>query len=220
MPDMSSPVVNPARHPAQAWFESPHGQSLLQSEQAQVEAALRERPAQAWLWLAPLAGAADAGRSDGECRSPASDDWARGGRFDTPLPMPAESRGTVVLQHVLDGAWDPALLDECRRVLAPGGRLWLFALNPLAPYRWSWRGTGLGGTEPVVWRRRLRRAGFVPETVSQGLGPRWHPRVDAALQSGAGLRAAYLLRAEKRAAGLTPVRPGHPQPLRTLAAPA
>ena len=96
----------------------------------------------------------------------------------------------------------------------------LFALNPLAPYRWSWRGTGLGGTEPVTWRRRLRRAGFAPEAVSQGLGPRWNPQADGTLQSGAGIRAAYLLRAERRAAALTPIRPGHRQPLRTLAAPA
>ena len=118
------------------------------------------------------------------------------------------------------GPWDPTLLEECRRLLAPGGRLWLFALNPLAPYRWNWRGTGLGGTEPATWRRRLRRAGFAPEALSQGIGPRWNPQVDDALQSGAGIRAAYVLRAEKRAAGLTPVRSPREQPLRTLAAPA
>ena len=59
MPDMSLPVVNPARHRAPHWFESPHGQALLESEQAQVDAARSERPAQAWLWLAPLAAMAD-----------------------------------------------------------------------------------------------------------------------------------------------------------------
>ena len=221
MPDMSLPVVNPAPHPAQAWFEGPHGRALLDSEQTQVAAALHERPAQAWLWLAPLAAVADgAGVADGQCLSPGTGDWGRAHRFATPFSIPAESLGTVVLQHVLDGAWDPALLDECRRLLAPGGRLWLFALNPLAPYRWNWRGTGLGGTEPLLWRRRLRRAGFAPEAVSQGIGPRWNPQADAALQSGAGMRAAYLLRAEKRASGLTPIRKRQPQPLRTQAATA
>lgn len=218
MPDMSPSVVNPAGHPARVWFESPHGRALLESEQAQVEAALRERPALAWLWLAPLPGPARAG---GECRSPASDDWERAERFALPFSLPAESVGTLVLQHVADGAWDPALLAECRRLLVPGGRLWLFSLNPLAPFRWSWRGTGLGGTEPVAWRRRLRRAGFAPEAVSRGLGPRWRAQADASVQSGAGIRAAYALRAEKRAAGMTPLRSEvREQPLGTLAAPA
>lgn len=214
MPDMSPPVVNPA----QAWFESPHGLALLQSEQAQVEAALRERPAQEWLWLAPRAEAGDTASTGGHRLVP--EHWDRNRRYATPFSIPAESLGTVVLQHVADGAWDPLLLEECRRLLAPGGRLWLFALNPLAPYRWNWRGTGLGGTEPVVWRRRLRRGGFAPEAVSQGLGPRWKPQVDETPQSGAGIRAAYLLRAEKRAGGLTPIRSRKEQPLRTAVAPA
>ena len=94
MPDMSPSVVNPAGHPARVWFESPHGRALLESEQAQVEAALRERPALAWLWLAPLPGPARAG---GECRSPASDDWERAERFALPFSLPAESVGTLVL---------------------------------------------------------------------------------------------------------------------------
>lgn len=217
MPDMSLPVVNPARHRAPHWFESPHGQALLESEQAQVDAARSERPAQAWLWLAPLAAMADG--QGGYCLAPEPGDWGLARRFATPFSIPAESLGTVVLQHVADGAWDPALLAECRRLLAPGGRLWLFSLNPLAPYRWNWRGTGLGGTEPVVWRRRLRRAGFAPEAVSQGIGPRWSPQADAFPQSGAGIRAAYLLRAEKRALGMTPVRTRR-QSLRTVPATA
>jgi hypothetical protein len=214
MPDMSSPVVNPAR----AWFESPHGLALLQSEQAQVETALRERPGQEWLWLAPLQDADGTGATGGQRLSPA--DWEGSQRYPAPFALPADSVGTLVLQHVLDGAWDPGLLAECRRLLVPGGRLWLFALNPLAPYRWNWRGTGLGATEPVVWRRRLRRGGFAPEALSQGIGPRWSPQADTTLQSGAGIRAAYLLRAEKRAAGLTPIRSGRRQPLRTAVAPA
>lgn len=213
MPDMSLPVVNPAR----AWFESSYGHALLESEQHLVEAAWRERPAQEWLWLAPLAVA---GQEFAGGRRLLPTDWGGSRRYATPFSIPAESLGTVVLQHVADGAWDPALLADCRRLLSPGGRLWLFALNPLAPYRWNWRGTGLGATEPVIWRRRLGRAGFAPEAVSQGIGPRWNPRVDDALQSGAGIRAAYLLRAEKRTAGLTPIRSSRRQPLRTLAAPA
>ena len=102
---------------------------------------------------------------------------------------------------------DPAtLLAECTRVLLPGGRLWLLALNPLAPYRWRWSGNGVRGWEPVSWRRRLRTAGLVPEVVSQGVGPRWRIAPSPGLQDGAGLRAAFLLRAEKRVSPLTPTR--------------
>ena len=88
----------------------------------------------------------------------------------------------------------------------PGGRLWLLALNPLAPYRLRWRGQGPRAAEPVTWRRRLRAAGLVPDPVSQGVGPTWAIAINPNLQDGAGLRAAFLLRAEKRRIPLTPMR--------------
>src|SRR3546814_13939965 len=69
-------------------------------------------------------------------------------RCRLPLPLASESIGVVVLQHVAaPGRSRRELFEECARVLAPGGRLWVFALNPLAPYRWRWRGTGLGASE-------------------------------------------------------------------------
>ena len=67
-----------------------------------------------------------------------------------------------------------------------------------------WRGTGLRSHEPVTWRRRLRAVGLAPDPVSQGLGPTWRIASEAALQDGAGVRAAFLLRAEKRRSPLTP----------------
>ena len=88
----------------------------------------------------------------------------------------------------------------------PGGRLALLALNPLSPYRWRWRGHGLQASEPLVWRRRLRAAGLQPDAVSQGIGPGWREAVSPVPQSGAGLRAAYLVLCEKRSLPLTPVR--------------
>jgi hypothetical protein len=42
--------------------------------------------------------------------------------------------------------------------------------------------------------------------VSQGLGPRWQVGVAHEPQNGPGMRAAYAIRAEKRAWPLTPVR--------------
>jgi SAM-dependent methyltransferase len=116
--------------------------------------------------------------------------------------------GTVLLQHVVDGSVLPEpLLQEAARILVPGGRLWLLALNPLAPYRFRWLRRGPVASEPIRWRRRLRAAGFVPEAVSQGVGTLWEILPNATLQQGAGMRAAFLLRAEKRVSPLTPIRP-------------
>ena len=192
---------------AQAWFASSEGAAVLDSQREVVHAALAERPAQPWLWLAPLPPPRpDAGRGIAL--------YARGDRFGgdatcaLPLPLPTEAFATVVLQHVATpDARGAALLEEACRVLVPGGQVLLFALNPVSPYRWRWRGHGLRAAEPLSWRRLLRRAGLDPAPVSEGVGPRWEPVVEAGRQSGAGFRAAYLVRAEKRSLPLTPVRP-------------
>ena len=128
-------------------------------------------------------------------------------RCGLPLPLPSDSCGVVVVQHLADISAEPAvLLEECTRVLVPGGRLWLLALNPLSPYRWRWRGQGPRSAEPFSWRRRLRSAGLTPDAVTQGLGPTWTIAPEPVMQDGAGLRAAFLLRAEKRRLPLTPMR--------------
>ena len=46
----------------------------------------------------------------------------------------------------------------------------------------------------------------MPDAVSLGLGPTWKIAPEPALQDGAGVRAAFLLRAEKRRSPLTPMR--------------
>lgn len=211
MPVPASPRQPVPREPSAAvvgagrWFEAGAGHALLDSEIPAVRQASADRPGQPTLRLAPSVGLPEGERC--------LDLRLAGDRFEgvvwcgLPLPLASESLGTIVLQHVADYPIDTtALLAECVRVLVPGGRLWLFALNPLAPYRWRWSGTGLRGVEPVTWRRRLRGAGLTPDSVSQGLGPRWRIAPSERVQDGAGLRAAYLLRAEKRIAPLTPVR--------------
>ena len=192
---------------AQAWFASSEGAALLDSERDAIAAALVERPAQHWLWLAPLPQRRPEG-GRGLALYP------RGARFggdvscSLPFPLPSETFGTIVLQHVAaPGAPGSALLEEVERLLEPGGRVLLFALNPLSPYRWRWRGHGLRAAEPLSWRRLLRRAGLDSAAVSEGMGPRWEPVVDPRRQEGVGLRAAYLLRADKRSLPLTPIRP-------------
>jgi SAM-dependent methyltransferase len=193
-----------------AWFRSEAGRAILDSEQAMVERALAERQALPWLWLAPVAlPFAHEGR--GVALRVAKRGWTGALSCDLPLPLPTEAFGTVVLQHAVGGGERAAgLLAEAARVLVPGGRLWLFVLNPLAPYRWRWRGLGLRAAEPLTWRRRLRTAGLQPDPVSQGLGPSWKIGVSEQPQNGPGLRAAYLIRAEKRTLPLTPLRKREP----------
>ncbi|MES2859002.1 MAG: methyltransferase domain-containing protein [Pseudomonadota bacterium] len=195
---------------AAAWFSSDAGHAVLCSEADAVRQALQERPGQACLWLAPARRAQGAEALDGQvCRLHTATGQGFDGslRCGLPLALARESCGVVIVQHLADISAQPAaLLEECARVLVPGGRLWLLSLNPLAPYRLRWRGAGPRAAEPVTWRRRLRAAGLVPEPVSQGLGPSWAMHPASGLQDGAGLRAAFLLRAEKRRMPLTPIR--------------
>lgn len=203
LPDPSQ--TGPSQTDRSDWFASGPGRQLLESEAVAVQLALDERPGQPWLWLAPILLAAPAPDRGLHLRVTATG-WSGPIRCALPLPLANESVATVLVQHVPGIGPTAALLTECARVLVPGGRLWLFALNPLAPYRWRWQGTGLSATEPMLWRRRLRKAGLTPEPISQGVGPRWRIESSPELQHGPGLRAAYLLRAEKRRLPLTPVR--------------
>lgn len=189
----------------EAWFDAAPGRALLESEAGSVLAAIGERPGQPWLWLSPRS-LAETPAGHGLCLQPDGGGWRGDVRCALPLPLANESVATVVLQHVARGRDAAALLEECARVLVPGGRLWLFGLNALSPYRWRWTGSGLGASEPLPWRRRLRAAGLVPDPVSRGIGPRWQPACVPGEQHGPGLRAAWLLRAEKRVSALTPVR--------------
>lgn len=201
-----SPSGQPAAEPG--WFAGSAGQALLHSEDETVRTFVARGGATAWLWLGPDAGDAPAGVPGRGLRLAASaSGWSGGVRCGLPLPLAGESVATIVLQHVLTrDETGRELLAECARVLVPGGRLGLLALNPLSPYRWRWRGAGLQAAEPLVWRRRLRAAGLVPDPVSQGIGPAWRETPSPQPQSGAGLRAAYLVLAEKRSLPLTPVR--------------
>ncbi|WP_202845645.1 hypothetical protein [Luteimonas saliphila] len=206
----------PPSHPARQtgpvlhdWFLSDAGRAVLASEEETVAHALSDRPGLPWLWCGPASRAVPDGGGRGVSLQPdGSGRWSGPIACGLPLPLPSESFGVVVLQHVArpSGEYGPALLQEAERLLVHGGHLWLFVLNPLAPYRWRWRGTGVIASEPLSWRRRLRSAGLVPDAVSQGLGPVWSVQASVGLQQGAGLRAAYLLRAEKRTMPLTPVR--------------
>lgn len=197
------PTGQPAR--ASAWFASAAGQAVLASESEAIRMAVAERPGQPWLCLT-MAGVSGEPGGRGLLLQATREGWGGPVRCAFPLPLANESVATVIVQHAAGGRRGAALLEECARVLVPGGRLWLFALNPLSPYQLRWVGSRTGASEPSLWRRRLRGAGLVPEAVSHGLGPRWRIGVDPVLEQGPGLRAAWLMRAEKRAVPLTPLR--------------
>ena len=199
------PVPPLSRQPdALAWFDTLNGQAVLAAEHPHLRSALLSRPAQQpWLWIAPAAQ----GACDDLPVPPRSLLLHRQGRqlagslrCSLPLPLPSESVGNLILQHAVDDG-SHALLEECVRVLVPGGRLWLFTLNPFSPYRLRWRGTTLVPRAPGFWQARLRCLGLTgaPTTC---LGPLWRPDVPAS--SPGRLRATCLLEGEKRSAALIP----------------
>ncbi len=183
---------------------------LLAQERGVAHHWLTGRPAQPVLWLALLA-------SDAPEQPPSVPAarrlqlWTDGTGFTgdvrcgLPLPLPSESFGSVVVQHLCEG--DPgALIEESVRVLAPGGRLLMFTLNPLSPYRFRWSGHAIGAREVGHWQERLRQLGLhLPPASEQYLGPVWRtsPHGGPGLSSNR-LRAVCVLDAEKRAVAIIP----------------
>jgi hypothetical protein len=219
------PARSPARQPAEPgprspgaldWFDSTAGQALLGAEVGAVERMLAGCPALPWLWIgvraAPLPST---GR--GLVLHRRDDGFGGPIRCRLPLPLASESLGAVLLQHALDDAGKAdELLDECARVLTPGGALWLAALNPWTPYRARWAGAGLRARDPASWQSTLRRAGFSRVAISvQWLGPHWRTAPGSGVEAGVGatdrLRAGLAFTANKRVRALIP-----PAPLRKL----
>lgn len=201
------------------WFDTRAGQAVLASEYTGILNGVRSRPAQPWLWvgpptpdqpelpargiqLVPVGGGAFSG--DLSCRLP----W----------PLAAESMQSIVLQHVpTEGA--EALLAECERILMPGGRLWLYALNPFSPYRLRWRRHGLRPLQPLRWRTLVQGAGLRCLGQSGYLGPVW--RIEATgrteLAGSAPWRAVCVTEAEKRVvAPVGPIRAWQRRPVATI----
>ncbi len=198
------PALVTARQPDAPpdWFASEHGLALAMSELPSLHAAISARPGLPWLAFSALSRPSAIDQPHGLWLRDGGRGWIGDVACGEALPLASESIGGIIVQHVESDEIEP-WLEECVRVLVPGGRLSVFELNPLSPYRGHWQGERVSGREPVTWRRRLKRAGLAPEPVAQGLGPRWRNRIDSELQLGAGARAAYLLAAEKRRMPMT-----------------
>ena len=201
---------SPRQSRPEAWFAGVQGRAVLASEWPDLVLAPAERPGIAVLCVSAMPrpkGWTQATQGHGVWLHAHGSGYGGDLRCGQEWPLVNESVGTVVLQHAADcGAdWD-SQLSEAERVLVPGGRVWLFALNPLSPYRRLWWREGLQAVEPFTWRRRLRAHGLEPDAVAEGIGPGWAARPAPGLQVGAGARAAYRLRGEKRRIPLTPAR--------------
>ncbi len=200
---------------AGAWFGSGQGKALLVTESLLAERWLVGRPAHPVLWLAPSGHQRREDSSAGPvgrrlCLQTHDSGFEGDVRCSLPLPLPTESVGSVIVQHACE-IGPAGLLDECARVLAPGGRLLLLSLNPLSLYRFRWGGQGLRVAESGRWQEALRHAGlhaFIGE--EQYLGPLWRRAMDGADAHGAAtsgnrLRAVCVQEAEKRA--VSPIQP-------------
>ncbi|PPU73224.1 MULTISPECIES: hypothetical protein [Xanthomonas] len=204
------------------WFDTGAGRILLQLERQLALQELLKRPSQPWLWVTP-----------GEDLPPREGLQGRGlrlfrhaGRFAgdarcaMPFPLPTESLQAIVVQHaVVGGAVE--FLAECERLLMPGGRLWLFTLNPLSPYRFHWARRGPVALRPDRWRVLAQRAGLHGVNGERYLGPIWRAGRGSSDPGRAPWRAVYLLEVEKRACAPiapTPIaRPSRwPQPVATI----
>ncbi len=189
---------------ALSWFGTAAGLPLLEAEHPVIASLVASRPAQPWLWLAPVAGYADATAAElasqgrGLCLHRAGEGLAGPLRCALPLPLATEAVGTLIVQHVHEEG-DGELLEECARLLEPGGRLWLFTLNPWSPYRLRWRKAGLVPGDARGWHARLRAVGLHPvDGQVRCLGPIWKP---GSIGENTGpwlLRSVQVLEAEKR----------------------
>lgn len=206
------PAPASGRQPACAfdWFAGVAGQGLLSAEAGAVARVLAACPALPWVWIgAPAVLPPPAGRRGLLLRRD-GDGLLGGVRCRLPLPLASETFGAVLLQHALDDDCDTgALLGECARVVAPGGTLWLAALNPWTPFRLRWARSGLCARAPGRWQAQLRQAGFAPDTARlQWLGPHWRiGHGDAGIGARDRLRAGLALSVSKRAHGVIPGSP-------------
>ncbi|MBB3803354.1 MULTISPECIES: hypothetical protein [Xanthomonas] len=205
-----------------SWFDTGAGRGLLQSERRLALEALQTRPSQPWLWLTPTRDLPPRESLDGRglrlFRSAGR--FAGDARCAMPFPLPTESLQAIVVQHaVVGGAAD--FLSECERLLMPGGRLWLFTLNPLSPYRFHWARRGPVALRPDRWRLLAQRAGLQCVETERYLGPIWRVGRGSSDPGRAPWRAVYLLEVEKRASA--PIAPTPialpsrwPQPVATI----
>ncbi|HHW4681862.1 MAG TPA: hypothetical protein ACQGQI_01400 [Xylella sp.] len=179
---------------------------------------LRERASQPWLWFSvskELIPANVLSGCDGVHLIQCDGGFEGDVRCVLPFPLLTESVRVIVVQHVVtESVVD--FFEECARVLMPGGSLYLFALNPLSPYRLRWLRQGVCAPSSEHWRALLHNAGLHCCRSVRYLGPVWQPNCLPSDVNRIPWRAVCLLEADKRVVvptGLIPARVAWPRPL-------
>ncbi|HVF34360.1 MAG TPA: hypothetical protein VND91_03445 [Candidatus Saccharimonadia bacterium] len=208
-------MSSPESDPATLWSAaSPLGELLATERRWFVQRRTSIAPGTR-LWIGPAA--LDAANGDCVALVLGDDGLLSGGlhaRADA-LPLSDGSVRLLVLQHALDRRVDPAVFGECVRVLATGGEIVVFGLNPISPWR-PW----------LAWQTRSQRARPRPRMASRiaalfgqlGLGREdisWlgssHPGAvgddEASSSRRAMFRAAYALTMKKPHDTVIPLRP-------------
>ena len=207
-------------------FALPDIQRLLREELERVPARAAGQPAGRALLVQACAanrGLAIDTRHLGLVRLHARSDGLAGDALCAPDALPWEDAAfqLVIAQHAGDVLGHlPGLVDELARVLAPGGIVLWFGLNPWSPWlAWIHRQARRGLVMPRSLyaeraRRRLLHQRLAPADLDY-LGTCWPQRGErAALHRSAllaPLRAAYLISATKQRTTLTPLRTRHPR---------
>ncbi|MEJ5208751.1 MAG: hypothetical protein WDA70_06850 [Lysobacteraceae bacterium] len=215
------PAAPTSRQPESppSWFDSGRGSAMLNAEHALLMPMIVRATGSNSCLVLPSAAAAECApatlmRNEVRMWCDARG-WHRAGReegVDSPLPL-ARSIDLLLASHVLSASEDAALrMSEIARLMVPGGVVLIVEFSPYSPYRWHWHGH-VPAPLPLSRCTELAAAAGLEVTATYALSP-------GISQQRPGLLArrgwrpmswlplpAYVVRARKHAAGLTPVGP-------------
>lgn len=216
------PADRSPRQPAETagWFDSPLAQHLITQEQREVLPLLTAHIGLRGLYLRPsplVPGVLSGNMLQTVASVHRSADGGFDGdvRFaDAELPFGSDTLSLVYALHVLESSPAPqALIGELVRAMKPEGVLFLVGLAPASAWRLRWRGR-VGHADGPGHRRRLLENSGLSVELQLGLGPVW-PAVGKSGRRALGsaqsqspldpLRAAFVLVARKRRAGITAI---------------
>lgn len=132
------------------------------------------------------------------------------------LPLESASLQLIVVRHAVDMLdHDSGIEAELARVLAPGGALMLFGLNPMSPWRFWWsrrarHGMRLPHCRYASRMRRVLSGCNLTPARSEFLGGSWPAsgtaeRLTDEQTGGAAWHGAWLLVARKYREGMRPI---------------
>ncbi len=214
------PPASPTRQPEQLqpWFDSASGAAFLEAELGLMMPLLLRRPGLRMCWVLPTRSAARKAPPmlmPSETRLWRTDDgWQS--EHGPASDLPRQEMDLVIAAHVLGSRADAsAQLDAIHAMLRPGRTAFLLELNPWSPFRWHWRRGTLPA--PTMWQLRtlVAASGLTvessyalnPSTAGDSVGtllrhdwrtPSWLPH------------RAYVIRAQRQEAGVTPLGAGIP----------